>query len=60
VVFAATSKNERFIDDILTYKIKVFRHYYNSYKGLYNVEDAKESLILGNRKCMEEIKVGSF
>jgi hypothetical protein len=52
VVFAATSKNESFTEDIWICDSEARRHYFNSSKALLNVEEIKESIIVGNGKSM--------
>jgi hypothetical protein len=63
VVFAATSKNENFTEDISGFLIvELVRIYWNSSKGVFNVnvEDIKESINVGKGKFMMTTKVGSM
>jgi hypothetical protein len=60
VVFVATSKNEKFTEDIWIYDSGVCGYYCNSSKGLFNIEEIKESITIGNGKSMMAPKVGSL
>jgi hypothetical protein len=58
VVFAATSKNEKFTDDNWICESGAFGHYCNSSKSMLNFEQIKESIMIGNGKSMMATKVG--
>jgi hypothetical protein len=60
VVFAATFKNESFTEDIWICHIGACGHYCNSSKSLFNVEEIKENITVGNGKSMIATKIGSL
>jgi hypothetical protein len=60
VVFAATSKNEKFKDDICFFDNGSCGHYCNFSKRLFNIEEIKECITVGHGKGMIVPKVGSL
>jgi hypothetical protein len=60
VVFAATSKNEGFTEDIWIHHIGACGHYQNSAKSLLNVDEIKESITVGNCNSMTATNVRSL
>jgi thioredoxin-related protein len=56
----ATSKNESFKEDILIFDSGACAHCCNNSKGLFNVEDFKHSITVGNGKSMMTAKVESL
>jgi hypothetical protein len=61
VVFAVTSKNDEFTEDIWNYDSGSYGYYCNYSKGLYNdEEEIKESITFGKAKIMMATRVGSL
>jgi hypothetical protein len=60
LVFAATSINERFTDDIWICDSGACEHYCTSSKGLFNVREIKQCITVGNGKSMLATEVGSL
>jgi hypothetical protein len=60
VEYAATSKNEKLMEDIWIFETGACEHYCNSSKGMCNVEKIKESIMVTNGKSMMATKVRSL
>jgi hypothetical protein len=52
VVFAATSKNESFTEDIWICDSESFGNNCNSSEGIFSVEEIKENIMIDNSKTM--------
>jgi hypothetical protein len=60
VIFTATLKNKILTDDIWICDSIACEHYCKLDKGLFNVKDINEKIIVGNGESMKAIKVGSL
>jgi hypothetical protein len=60
VVFAATSKNQKVREIIWICDGEACENYCNSSEGLFNVEEIKEIIMVGNGKSVTATKVGSL
>jgi hypothetical protein len=57
-VFAPIFINEKFGEDTLICDSEAFKYYFNTSKGLFNAEDIKEKITVGNSKSMTAAKFG--